>query len=108
MFLSVGNSLKTCILFVDLGKALVTHFPVEQIHVHSNFKPVDLQIALLMLLPVQQIHSNLNRFAKTIEDILGYHKTSFDTINMLVTKNYRFLKIFFLSVLHNQTSVESL
>ena len=35
-FLSVGNSLKTCIISVDLGKALVTLFPVQQ--VHSNFK----------------------------------------------------------------------
>ena len=30
--LSVGNGLKTCITSVDIGKALVTIFPVQQIH----------------------------------------------------------------------------
>jgi len=34
--LSVGNSFKTCIIYVDLGKTLVKLFPVSQ--VHSNFK----------------------------------------------------------------------
>jgi len=41
MFLSVGNSLKTCIISVDLGKALVTLFPAQEIR--SNFK-LSLQI----------------------------------------------------------------
>jgi len=55
--LSIGNLFKTCIISVDLGKTLVTFFPV------------------------QQIHSNFNRVAKSIEDILRYHKISFDTLN---------------------------
>jgi len=36
------------------------------------------------------------------------YKISFDTLNTLETRTFRFLKIFFLSVLHDQTSVESL
>jgi len=71
MFLSVGNLFKTCIKYVDLGKA----FPV------------------------------LNRVAISIEDILKYHKMSFDTPNTLVIRKD---KMFFLSVFHDQTSVESL
>jgi len=35
--LLVSNSIKTCIISVDLGKTLVTLFSVQQIH--SNFKP---------------------------------------------------------------------
>jgi len=35
--LSVGNSFKTCIIFVDLVKALAMLFPVQQIH--FNFTP---------------------------------------------------------------------
>ena len=57
--LSVGNSLKTCVLSVDIEKTLVTLFPVQQIH--SHFKP----------------SCKLDR---------GYHKISFDTINTLVTR----------------------
>ena len=46
------------------------------------------------LLPVQQIHSVFNLVAKSIEDIilLRYHKTNFDTLNLLVTRKYRFSK----------------
>jgi len=35
--LSLGNSFKTCTISVDLGKAIVTLFLVQQIH--FNFKP---------------------------------------------------------------------
>jgi len=43
-----------------------------------------------MLISDQHIHSNLNRVAKSIEDILRYHKLIFDTLNTLVTRKYRF------------------
>ena len=74
--LPFGNSFKTCIISVDLGKA----FPI------------------------------LNRVAIHVsaEDILRYHTISFNTLNMLVTRKYRFSKKIFLSVLQDQTSVESL
>jgi len=61
--LSVGNSLKTCVISVDIEKTLVTLFPVQQIH--SHFKP----------------SCNLDR-----GHIKVYHKISFDTINTLVTR----------------------
>jgi len=75
--LSIGNSFKTCYTSVDLGKALVALFHAEQIH--SIFKPI----------------------AKSIEDILRYHKICFYTLITSVTRKYtgRFSKIFFLSVL---------
>jgi len=50
----------------------------------------------------------LNQIAKSIEDILRYHEISFDTLNTMVTRKYRFSNSFILSVLHDQTSVESL
>jgi len=55
VFYLLAISLKTCIISVDLRKALVTLFPV------------------------QQILSNLNQVAKSTEDILRYHKIGFDT-----------------------------
>ena len=66
--LSVGNSCKTCIISVDLGEALVT------------------------LLPVQQMHYIFNRVAESIEDIERYHKISFATPSMSVTIKYMFSK----------------
>ena len=65
----VGNSFKTCIISIDLGKALVMLFPVQQIH--SNFKPscqIDRDIII---------------------------KVCFDALNMLVTRKYRFKKNLF-------------
>ena len=47
--LSVGNSFKTSIISVDLGR---------------RYK----------IVPVQGIHSNFKRVAKPIDDILRYHK----------------------------------
>jgi len=79
--LKVGNSIKTCIINVDLGKAFIT---LQQMH--SNFKP-SCEIDRGHVLVPQK---------------------SFDTLNTLVTRKYRFSKIFFLSVLHEHTSVESL
>jgi len=62
--LSVGNSFKTGIISVDLRR-----FSLFNIYI-----------------------SILNRVAKSIEDILRYHKISFDILNMLVTRKYRFSK----------------
>ena len=54
--LSVGNSFKTCIITVDLYKAL------QCFSLFNRYIPI------------------LNRFAKSIEEILRYHKISFDRI----------------------------
>jgi len=78
--LLVGTSYKTCIIPVDLRKVLV------------------------LLFPVQQIHSNFKTSCQTVR----YHKISFDKLNTLVTRKYRFSFFSFLRVLHDQTSVESL
>jgi len=48
------------------------------------------------------------QFCQIDREHLKNNKISFDTLNTLVTRTFRFLKIFFLSVLHDQTSVESL
>ena len=83
--LSVGNSLKpfiTC-TSVNLRKALVTRFPVQQMH--SNFKPS-------RQIDTRHIKVPQNKFKLT----------------KYVGNKKRFPKKFFLSVLHNQTSVESL
>jgi len=64
--LSAGNSFKTCIISVDLGKAL------------QGFDPSNRYIPIL------------NQVAKSIEVILRYHILSFDTVNTLVTRNSRF------------------
>jgi len=72
--LSVSNSFKTCIISVDLGKAFKCFF-------HFN-----------RYIPI------LNRVAKSIENILRYHKVSFDTQDTLVTKIIGFRKrSFFMS-----------
>jgi len=81
----ISNSLYTCIIFVDLGKAF------KRFSMFNRYIPI------------------VTRVAKPIEDILRYHKTSFDTLNTLVTRtNFLLLTIFILSVLQDQTSVESL
>ena len=65
-------------------------------------------ILLVMLFTVQQIHSNFKPSCqKKIKYTLRYHKISFDTLNTLETGNIDFLKKK-LSVLHDQTSLESL
>jgi len=46
---------------------------------------IDLGKVLVMVFPVQQIIPILNRVARSIEDILRYHKISSDTLHMLVT-----------------------
>ena len=55
-----------------------------------------LLLVLVTLFPVQQIHSNFKPSCqmKSIEDILRYHKISFDTMNTLDTRKYRFSKKF--------------
>jgi len=84
IILSIGNSFKTCIISVDLGKAF------KRFSLFNRYIPI------------------LNPIARHIEDILGYHKLSVDTLNALVIRTYNFPKNFFLSVLHDQTSVDSL
>jgi len=72
--LSVGNSFKTCIISVDLGKAL-QHFSL-----FNRYNPI------------------LNPVAKSIEDILRYHQIRLDTLNTMVKRKYRvFEKNFFTS-----------
>jgi len=43
----------------------------------------------------------------SIDDILGYHKISVDTLNTLARRKYRYSKKIVLSMLPDQTSVES-
>jgi len=43
-----------------------------------------------------------NRVATSLEDILRYHKISFDTLNTLVTRKYRFSKKIFVCESHDQ------
>jgi len=69
--LSVGKSFKTCTISVDIGKA---------------FERISLCNRYIL---------NLNRVAKSIEDILRYNKISFMKLNTLVTRKYRFSKVFF-------------
>jgi len=64
--LSVGNSFKTCIITVDLRKGW------QRFSLFNRYIPI------------------FNRVAKSIEDILRYQKISFDTLNKLVTRKYRF------------------
>ena len=66
-----------------------------------------------MLFPVQQIHSNfkLSCYINRGHNLLRYHKISSDTLitkYVIVTREYRFLVIIYLSVLQDQTSMESL
>jgi len=68
--LSVGNSFKTWMISVDLRKAL-------RFSLFNRCIPI------------------LNRVAKSMEDILRYHKIPFNTLNTLVTRKYRFSKISF-------------
>jgi len=58
--LTVGNSFKTCIISVNLGKAL------QPVFLLNRYIPI------------------LNRVAKSTEDILRYHQIRFDTLNTLV------------------------
>jgi len=66
--LSVGNLFKTCNISVDLGKML------------PRFSLFNRYILIL------------NRVAKSIVDILRYHKIMFYTLNTLVTKHIGFRK----------------
>ena len=50
----------------------------------------------------------LNRVAKLIEEILMYHKISFDTLITLVTRKYMFSKQKQNRGLHDQTAVDYL
>ena len=61
-----------------------------------------------MLFTINRYIPIINRVAKSIESILRYYKISFDTLNTVVTRKYRFLKKIFLTVLQNQSSVEFL
>jgi len=82
--LSVCNSLKTCIIYVYHGKALVTLFPVQQI----RFK-----------------------YIPSCEIDRGYIKApqiSVDTLNTSATWKYMFSKKIFSSVFNGKTSVDSL
>ena len=66
--LSVGNSFKTCIISVGLGRAL------QRFSLFNRYIPI------------------LNRVAKSIEELLRYHKISFHTctLNTLVTRKHSF------------------
>ena len=68
---------KICLLLV--GNSLKTYICSSR-ESDSNASPVQIHIPIL------------NRVAKSIEDILRYHKISFDTLNTLVTRKYRFSK----------------
>jgi len=85
--LSVDHFLKTCIIYVDLRKALVTLSPVYSVQIHSNFKPSC------------QIDRGHN--------FIKVPQKGFDTLNTLVTREYMIFEIFYFKCVTRHTSVES-
>jgi len=57
---------------------------------------IHLKLVLYLLISEKRLFNRyipiLNRVAESIEDILRYHKESFDKLDTLVTRKYRFSK----------------
>jgi len=58
--------------------------------------------------PFQQIHSSFKPSCQIDRGHIKVPQHTFDTLNTLVTRQYKFWKAFFLSVLHDHTLVNSL